>query len=682
MDRKKERQINSEIELDKKMDRVRLITIVFKVIVTLLLCALFVWFITDKNLSLDKDGHYVTAKVIKIAVLSALSVLFVWIPYPFKEKHKISICLLLFTAFVAGILNFICMETISGDLTKIRHLVGLLNLVIIYFLMMSIYALTNRIKPAIIAPSVFLFVFTMSNYFAKQFRGIPILASDILLLRTVFSVAGEFNYVISFDGLFYLEILLLIFIILSRIPEKVRLPKKPRIGYLCGYIVVLGVFLYACVFSNTLEKLNVKVHHFAPNRSYISNGSLLTFIRSFQMVSLKTPEGYSVAKVEDVAEKYIKEYEADNATYRTPNVIVVMNEAFADLQAINGAFETNVDVMPVIHSLSENTIKGTAYSSVYGGYTANSEYEFLTGHSTAFVHGVVPFQFLIKNPMSSMTTYLSGEGYDGLLAIHPYNRNGYNRDTAYRYLGFSHFKAFDEMGDREHAYVRNRVSDADDVQEVIGEYEKIRSSSDAPVFIFNVTMQNHSPFDVVYDNFTADVKVLQEEYQTLELEQYLSLIKLSDASLGQLIDYFSEVDEDTVILFFGDHEPKLAGSFYNKMIGKKPSSEANMQKYEVPYVIWTNYDIEEKDYGDTSLNYLSSIMADSTGMKLYPYQRYLMELREEIPIITANGYWDKDHNFYETDSDSPYQDILDIYEYTQYNNLADGKHRIKNFFGE
>ena len=78
----------------------------------------------------------------------------------------------------------------------------------------------------------------------------------------------------------------------------------------------------------------------------------------------------------------------------------------------------------------------------------------------------------------------------------------------------------------------------------------------------------------------------------------------------------------------------------------------------------------------------ASYMTDSTGMKLYPYQRYLMELREEIPIITANGYWDKDHNFYETDSDSPYQDILDIYEYTQYNNLADGKHRIKNFFGE
>ncbi|MBR1693511.1 MAG: LTA synthase family protein [Lachnospiraceae bacterium] len=659
--------------------------LVLKVLMTLLLCGIFLWFMQNKDLStVKKTGLYDTAKIIKMAVLSILSLAAVWLPNPFRKKKRICTVLLLAIALAGGVLNFIGMELVSGDLTQLRHLVGLLNLIVIYFLMLTVFAATNRIKPAVIAVSVLLYVFTLGNYFTNLFRGIPILASDLLLFRTAMSVAGSFAYTISYDVLTYTMFLLLLFLLLARMPEQEKLPLKPRLIGLCGYAVLLGCFLYAFVFSNTLEKLHVSVHHFDPNRSYRTNGSILTFARSCQMVKLKVPDGYSTEALQELADSYIEEYEADTAEYRTPNVIVVMSEAYSDLQAVNGAFDTSVDVMPVIHSLSENTVKGTAYSSVFGGNTANSEYEFLTGHSMAFLNGVVPFQFLIKKPMASLTSHLSKLGYEGLLAIHPYNKKGYNRDVAYKNLGFSYFKAIEDMQDREHEYVRNRISDADDMQEVIGEYERIRESTDAPVCLYTVTMQNHSPYDVPYDNFSPDVEVLDEEYKTFELEQYLSLIKLSDAAFGQLIDYFAGIDEDTVIVFFGDHQPKLSGSFYTQMLGKKSSKltgKETMQKYQIPYVIWANYDIEETDYGEISLNYLSAIMAESAGMKLTPYERFLLDLRRDVPVITAHGYWDKNHTFYEEiDEDSPYKELLDLYEYSEYNNLMDTKNRIENFF--
>lgn len=44
-----------------------------------------------------------------------------------------------------------------------------------------------------------------------------------------------------------------------------------------------------------------------------------------------------------------------------------------------------MDYMPFIRGLTENTVKGRLMVSVKGGNTANSEYEFLTGNSMAFL---------------------------------------------------------------------------------------------------------------------------------------------------------------------------------------------------------------------------------------------------------------------------------------------------------
>lgn len=82
---------------------------------------------------------------------------------------------------------------------------------------------------------------------------------------------------------------------------------------------------------------------------------------------------------------------------KKPNIIVIMNEAFSDL-AVLGDYTTNTEVMPFISSLSENTQKGWMYSSVKGGNTANTEFEFSTGLSMYFLPtGSIPYQQYIKS---------------------------------------------------------------------------------------------------------------------------------------------------------------------------------------------------------------------------------------------------------------------------------------------
>ena len=51
-----------------------------------------------------------------------------------------------------------------------------------------------------------------------------------------------------------------------------------------------------------------------------------------------------------------------------------------------------------------------------------------------------------------------------------------------------------------------------------------------------------------------------------EAEQYLNMIKMSDKALKELVHYFEKVDESTVIVFFGDHQPDLDETFYNRLL--------------------------------------------------------------------------------------------------------------------
>ena len=60
-------------------------------------------------------------------------------------------------------------------------------------------------------------------------------------------------------------------------------------------------------------------------------------------------------------------------------------------------------------------------------------------------------------------------------------------------------------------------------------------------------MQNHGGYTDTYMNLTNDI---QSQYASEPLNQYLTLIHKTDQALENLIDYFSKVDDRTIIVFF------------------------------------------------------------------------------------------------------------------------------------
>lgn len=131
--------------------------------------------------------------------------------------------------------------------------------------------------------------------------------------------------------------------------------------------------------------------------------AVLYRILYFSYMDLDKPEGYSKETAEAILQRYDYSGEAEAQKDDTSegaivpdDILVIMNESWADLSCA-GDFETNIPYNEFYTNLTENTIKGTACVSIYGGNTPQSEYEFLTGNTISFLpSGAIAYNLYIK----------------------------------------------------------------------------------------------------------------------------------------------------------------------------------------------------------------------------------------------------------------------------------------------
>jgi hypothetical protein len=125
---------------------------------------------------------------------------------------------------------------------------------------------------------------------------------------------------------------------------------------------------------------------------------------------------------------------------------------------------------------------------------------------------------------------------------------------------------------------------------------------------------------------------------------------------------------------FGDHQPKVEDEFYEYLHGKSLDDltlEELQEEYQVPFLIWANYDIEEQEDVVMSSNFLSSYLLEVAGLDMTSYNRYLLELHESITAMNTNGYLGSDGKFYTYDEESEYTDKIDEYWNVEYYNMFD-----------
>ena len=581
------------------------------------------------------------------------------------KKYEITFNVIFFSIF--PITAFYLMEFYEHNpFEEVRFMAAFFNIILFELIAWILYFVTGRAKWALRAVFIVAMVFGLINHYVMLFRSTPFVPWDIFSIGTATSVASNYDFAPT-AGVIVVTVIFIALIMLMHFVDF-RIKWKFRFRLI---LTVLGL-IALCLFVNALQDEDFQTDNylypflFTPAYMTKVNGMAVTFAMDLKFVAVDKPDGYSRQKAKELLDSYSgtddnsdaaaasdnsatidEDADKDNATNNAanntaitdksdyPNIIVVMDEAFSDLSVLGG-FDTNTDYMPFVHSLekgNENTITGYLNTSVCGGNTADTEFEFLTGNTMAFLPvGSIPYQQYIKSKTPSLASYLKSIGY-ATYAQHPYYGSGWNRDTVYPLLGFDNLSFMQDYSNQR--FVRKYISDETSFDRIIETYEN--KPDGQPAFIFNVTMQNHGGYTDTYYGF--DNTVTADKLNNSALDQYLSLIKMTDEDLKNLIEYFSNVDEKTIVVFFGDHQPNdtVASSVLaaNGMDYNNLSNEELKLRYQVPYVIWANYDIDEAAGKDTSVNYLAANVLKAADVPTNDYQSFLLKLQEEYPIISA-----------------------------------------------
>lgn len=582
------------------------------------------------------------------------------------------------------------------DMTYLGFLGNYIVIVIMYFL---VFAISGSLRISYLSITPILFVFGLAHSYIMQFRGTPFLPMDFLSVGTAVGVANTYDYTPTYN--IVLAFMILVFIMIIGIKTKTpeyNLPTRVIARTFCATFasVILLLYFGTSVFAD----MGVRPDFWNQNRGYKNYGFVFSFFSNTKYLYMSKPNDYNPENIEDYVSDVTEEQNkpAVDNSYKKPDIICIMNESLSDLSVL-GELETNEDYMPFMRSLKKNTIKGNLYVPVIGAGTSNTEFEFLTGHTTAFLpSGSNAYMLYVDEPIASIVSTVKAQGYSAY-AMHPYFASGWKRTEVYRNFGFDLFDSIEDLFapsiiqeyvkngsdadyledimrkeyPNENVLLRQYVSDEYNYKTLIADYEKRDKS--VPYFAFNVTMQNHGGYTTTSKNFEETIYATSVSGKYQKADSYLSLVKKSDDAFKDLIGYFKKVKTPTVICMFGDHQPSVENEFVaevmgeNNLVGLTPEQE--QARHCTPFYIWANFDIEEREIERLSANYLSSLVLETAGIKLTDYNKYLLELSKTLPVIDTVGYIDSEGVHYKWSDTSPYTDKIDNYEKVQYNNIFD-----------
>ena len=514
-------------------------------------------------------------------------------------------------------------------------------------------ALTNRVKLSFFVILVVTSLFALVSSTKQTFLGEPLLPWDFVLGKETTDIIYYFTSFINLKLIFFFVALVGLGVILFR---YVRWGEKSK-GHTAIQrvaIFVCALILFCSVYSGKpiplKQAFGLKSITWDQKLNYNSNGMLLSFLTNMQWLSVEQPLGYHEARITGIMAKEREaaysssDYpgsEAEQAPESTvkPNIIMIMNEAFWDPTLLPGVTFSQ-DPLPFVRALGEEQTSGSLLVPVFGGATVNTEFEVLTGHATGFLPGgSIAYSQYARRPLESLASILSSQGYD-TTAIHSYHNWFYRRNHVFHNLGFDKYISAEFMVDPE--LKRYYISDCEVSRLIIEESQKIEE--DQPFFTFAVTMQNHGPYVLGYEEAQLRVEGdISDEAKNI-LEIYAQGLADADQALKMLVDHFAKEERPTIIVFFGDHLPALGENYQvyreTNYYQDNMSSYAEYQKmHNVPLVIWSNYLAPQEEDLRISTSFLAPYILRQAGLPGSFYLDYLYSLWQDIPLLPNRSYY-------------------------------------------
>jgi phosphoglycerol transferase MdoB-like AlkP superfamily enzyme len=362
---------------------------------------------------------------------------------------------------------------------------------------------------------------------------------------------GRFNWIYTINMLGWFIAAVSVVFYGSMCGAVRRLISGPKAA---GLLILSFLFIYSTfVFSNlSIHKrdrgLGMKSTHYS--RKVLNHGGLLLW-QIAESSGFNEKNLYS-ALLEYNAMAPALTLKASTKSKKPKNILVIQVESL-ETALLQSRFSES---MPNLRRLMQDFAYSPRLLSHHfaGG---SSDAEFFT------LNGLIPslefasFRMRKINYEHSIPRLLKDNNYVSE-AFHPNERGFYNRDAAYKKMGFRQFWDPELMqlptykwGSPDHMmfeFMRNRIG---------------QLSSGDPFFLYAITLSTHQPFDLI-DGYASRTGF--EDVKDASLRDYFRSFKYLDQALGDFLEFAQKLP-NTLIVIFGDHayfseipDDKYAGS--------------------------------------------------------------------------------------------------------------------------
>ncbi len=313
--------------------------------------------------------------------------------------------------------------------------------------------------------------------------------------------------------------------------------------------------------------------------AYNDYGFPYCFTMSVVDQGVDRPEDYGEGLITDILNELPENPPDAEEPDRAPNVILVQLESFFDVKYLTGVTYSE-DPVPGFTALKEQYPSGLLTVPVIGAGTVNTEFEVLTGMSVIdFGAGEYPFRTVMKDQTCETVAYNFLESGYRTHAIHNHEGSFYLRNEVYPNMGFEDFTSieyFKAPTFNENAWAHDALL-TDEILHILGSTEE----SD---FVFAVSVQGHGKYPDEYTPTPGDVTVtggIADEAVLSHYNYFISQLHEMDAFITALYEAVMALEEDTVLVFYGDHLPNIA---------RDEGITVETGEFRTEYIIISNYE--------------------------------------------------------------------------------------------
>lgn len=553
--------------------------------------------------------------------------------------------LFIFIAFLSTCLGVYVVWDMSLSLSKFFTYFSLhracFSLLFNYAVIQLFFILLGRKYAALILSQLVVIFLNFINQKKQQYLFSNLSPEDIFLLPEAMKASPWLLELAFFTTIVVFFVVLLVAVRKeSKATFHTYVPNIVIFGLLCSSLIYLNFIktptgtcgpenrpafcIYLNSFPNTRNSWvgdyrNIQDYGFAT--FYVSK--LLDNVTSVLLPSRKVSE----QTIQQIMQQYVKPEEMvqQNKPQQYPNIVVVMEESYWDVRQLDSQLPQNIAPF-----FNKNQVT-RLLSPVFGGGTANVEFEVLTSLNTAFSPNEVLYVSKLKKPVYALPFYLNSLGYQ-TVAMHNNYGDYYNRNTVYPNLGFQKFISLENMAARkDQEQLINAGGWATDDLIFKSLQDTLQQNPEQPKFIYAITVENHPMYnDERYGKQDFKFSQTLSEIDRRKLSTYTAGTIRANQKLLELKQFLKKVDRPTILLVFGDHLPNLQGVYDNYNFFKDDPERKNLKNYQTPFAVWSNYKLSKKVFKQpyVAASFVAPKLLQMSGIPLSNYYQFIQQVSQ------------------------------------------------------